>query len=750
MEMARCMVKSQALPHGFWLEAVMCATYVLNRCPTKALQSITPYEAWHGTKPSVAHLRVFGCLAYALVPQQHRRKLDDKAVKCIFVGYSSESKGYRLYHPQTKRILVSRDVVFVEDAMQPLLSCTKNTDVGSHDMYDTLLPLFGGGPSHVDHHEVQNQPLQVSNESTDQPITDADVHDVLYEERAENEEARNMPKWLVQTLRDSKLDAPLSSRTRFGSQNTSYASDCYALAVSSLCDEDEPVTFDEAQNSENWWAAMQSEFDAIMKNGTWSLVDLPVGKKAIGTKWVFKLKRKPDGSIERYKARLVAKGYAQEKGIDFEETFAPTCRMTTIRSICALAAHNGWNVHQLDIKTAFLNGDLHEEVYVVQPRGFVQKGEENKVCRLKKALYGLKQAPRAWYEKIHAYLTAHGFQNSPTESTLYVKRQGDVFLIIVLYVDDMLLTGPNEAHIADFKADLNASFEMSDLGLLHHYLGIQFKQCDGGIALCQTQYVETLLRRFSLEDSKPIATPMETGLKLSLHDAGDHFDVTLYQQAVGCLIYVCITRLDIQFAVSQVSRFMHSPGSKHWQAVKRIFRYLHGTIHLGLFYPKGGSLPPDLHAFSDSDWAGCYDTRVSTSGFCFMLGSSCISWLSKKQPTVATSSCEAEYRAAFTATVECVWLRRLVADLGVGQETATTIYTDSQSALAVARNPVFHARTKHIEVHYHYVRERLSAGEISLVYVPTQDNLADLFTKALSREKFEAFRKALGLLPFVD
>ncbi|MCO5598419.1 hypothetical protein L7F22_052514 [Adiantum nelumboides] len=265
-----------------------------------------------------------------------------------------------------------------------------------------------------------------------------------------------------------------------------------------------------------------------------------------------------------------------------------------------------------------------------------------------------------------------------------------------------------------------------------------------------TKLQETLLCKFGLEDCKPIATPMKTGLKLSLHDAGDPADVTLYQTAVGCLIYVCNTRPDIQFAVSHVSRFMHSPGSKHWQAVKRIFRYLSGTLHLGLFYPRGGSLPPDLHAFSDSDWAGCFDTRVSTSGFCFMLGSSCISWLSKKQPTVATSSCEAEYRAVFTATVECVWLRRLMADLGVGQDTANTIYTDSQSPLAVARNPVFHARTKHIEVHYHYVRERLSTGEISLAYVPTQDNLADLFTKALSREKLEAFRKALGLLPFVD
>ncbi|KAH7282043.1 hypothetical protein KP509_35G009500 [Ceratopteris richardii] len=240
---------------------------------------------------------------------------------------------------------------------------------------------------------------------------------------------------------------------------------------------------------------------------------------------------------------------------------------------------------------------------------------------------------------------------------------------------------------------------------------------------------------------------METGLRLSLHDAGDAFDAILYQQAVGCLIYLCITRPDIQFAVSQTSRFVHCPRVKHWQVVKRIFHYLSGTRLLGLFYPKGGS---DLHAFFDSDWIGCYDTRVSTSGFCFMLGSSCISWLSKKQPTVATSSCEVEYREAFTATVECVWLRRLVADLGVGQSSSTTIFTDRQSALAVARNPMFHARTKHIEVHYHYVRERFSVGEISLAYVPAQENIEDLFTKALRREKFEAFRKALGLLPFVE
>ena len=389
--------------------------------------------------------------------------------------------------------------------------------------------------------------------------------------------------------------------------------------------------------------------------------------------------------------------------------------MTIVHSICALAAHYDWNVHQLDIKIAFLNGDLHEEVYVFQPRGFVQKGQEKQVCKLNKGLYGLKQVPHASYEKIHAYLLAHGFQNSPTESTLYVKCVGHVFVVIFLHVDDMLLTGPNKMHIVDFKAELNLALKCQIWGFCVITWAFQFMQIDGGIALCQTKYIETLLQRFGLEDCKPIATPMETGLRLSLHDAGNAFDVVLYQQVVGCLIYVCITRPDVQFAVSQMSRFMHSPGTKHWQVVKCIFCYLIGTKHLGMFYPKGDHCHHIYMLFQDSNWAGCYDTRMSTNGFCFMLGNSCISWLSKKQPTVATSSCEAEYRAAFTTTVECVWLRRLMADLGVGQETATTIYTESQSALAVVRNPVFHARTKHIEMHYHYVRERLSAEEISLV-----------------------------------
>ncbi|MCO5600606.1 hypothetical protein L7F22_054721 [Adiantum nelumboides] len=241
--------------------------------------------------------------------------------------------------------------------------------------------------------------------------------------------------------------------------------------------------------------------------------------------------------------------------------------MTTVHFLCALTAHFGWDAHQSDIVTDFLNGDIFEKVYVMQPSNFVKKGQEDKVCKCNKALYGLKQSPRGWYEKVDTYLVKRGFCNSPTKSPLYVKCEGDVLLIVVLYVDDLLITRPNEGHIVEFKADLNATFKMKDLGLLHHYLDIQFKKCYGGIALSKKSYIETLLCKFGLD-----------------------------------------TRPDIQFTVSQVNRFMHSSGSKHWQAVKRIFCYLSGTLHLGLFYPKGVSSPSDLHAFSDSDWFGCFDT----------------------------------------------------------------------------------------------------------------------------------------------
>ncbi|MCO5549929.1 hypothetical protein L7F22_003406 [Adiantum nelumboides] len=424
------------------------------RAMNGSLSRLCPYESWYDKKPSASYLRVFGCLAYAHIPQQLRGKLDDKAVKCIFVGYSSGSKGYKLYHPATNKIFESRDVIFAETTAQPMVAFDV-PHMQTQDVFEGFLPSF------VEKQESQ----QVDNfdQSFDQHVTPHDVEKIVHEEQEVLREERTLPKWVQKTLQDSKLDAPLPRKTRAG---TTFGREQVDLACfSTLCDADEPDSFEQALECVQWKDVMQQEIDSIHKNHTWDLVDLPAGKKPIGTKWVFKVKRKQDGTVDRYKARLVAKGYAQKKGIDYDETFAPTSRASTVRSLVAIAAHHNWKVHQLDIKTAFLNGDLQEEVNVSQPSGFVVKGQEQKVCRLRKALYGLKQAPRAWYEKIHTYLIGQGFQNSPTESTLYVKKRDAVLIMLTLYVNDMLLTGNNKNENAAFKDALRKTFEMFDLAI---------------------------------------------------------------------------------------------------------------------------------------------------------------------------------------------------------------------------------------------------------------------------------------------
>ena len=303
----------------------------------------------------------------------------------------------------------------------------------------------------------------------------------------------------------------------------------------------EPQTYSEAKGTSEWEKAMEAEFQSVQKNHTWTLSDLPAEKKPIGCKWVYKVKYKADGTIDKYKARLVARGFSQKEGIDYEETFAPTAKMSTIRLVLALAAQFNWKVHQMDVKSAFLYSDLQEEVYMMQPSGFKVAGQEQKVCRLAKAIYGLKQAPRAWYMKIDQYLTDHGFQQSPSDANLYIKHTGDDILFVVVYVDDLIITGSSTHLINEIKQDLCNTFDMIDLGLLHYCLGVEVWQTENNIFLFQSKYARNLVDRFRMQDCKPTTTPMEPGLKLSAQSSSPLADETLFRQLVGNLIYLTAT-----------------------------------------------------------------------------------------------------------------------------------------------------------------------------------------------------------------
>ncbi|GAU24164.1 hypothetical protein TSUD_83990 [Trifolium subterraneum] len=553
MNMVRCMLKGKHLPKELWGEAVATATYILNLCPTKRLNGITPEECWSKNKPSVKHLRVFGSIAYKHVPDQLRRKLDDKATTMILVGYHSTG-GYKLYDP------VNKNVVIVPETDMRRSTRTR------------ALPA-----------RLQECELNKDNEVTN----DGDLVHLAF------------------------------------------------MA------ESEPIDVISALKSEKWRCAMKEELDSIESNQTWELVDLHQNKRAIDVKWIYKLKMNSKGEVTRHKARLVARGFLQKEGIDYGES-------------------------------AFLNGPIEEEVFVTQPPGYEVKNQENKVYRLKKALYGLKQAPRAWNRRIDKFLIDIGFVKCVTEHGVHVKKHDEKGLIVMcLYVDDLLITGSNDKYISEFKSDLKREFEMTDLGYMTYFLGIEFLRTDQGILMHQTRYAKEILKKFEMDKCNSALSPAEP-------------------------------RPDLAYSVGIVSRFMDKPKSSHLIAVKRILRYVKGTI----------------------DYAP-------------------ISWCSKKEPVVALSSCEAEYIAASLSTCQAIWLRNLIEEISLVKCNTVTLKVDNVSA--IAKNPIAHGRSKHIEMRFHYLREQVNNGNLTLEYCKSEEQVADLFTNAVAVQVFQKLIGQMGM-----
>ncbi|KAI5354358.1 hypothetical protein L3X38_007253 [Prunus dulcis] len=427
---------------------------------------------------------------------------------------------------------------------------------------------------------------------------------------------------------------------------------------------------------------------------TWSLVPNLGDKNIVGSKWIYKIKRNSDGSIARHKARLVAQGFSQEQGLDFSETFSPVVRHTTVRLILSLASMNKWQLRQLDVKNAFLHGDLEEEVFMKQPQGFADPRYPDFVCKLKKSLYGLKQAPRAWNAKFTGYLPAIGFQPSQSDPSLFVRHSNYEVVILLLYVDDIILTGSNEKMVQLVVDELSSVFEMKDLGKLKFFLGLQVSH----------------------------------GSKV-LRDSGEVLtDPTLFRSIVGALQYLTFTRPDLAYSVNSVCQYVNQPTDLHWHLVKRILRYVQGTLAFGLSFTAGDM---NLSAYSDADWAGDINTRRSTTGFVIFLGSNPISWQSKKQGSVSRSSTEAEYRALANTTADLAWIRQVLKDLKLYLPDPPIAYCDSLSALALSSNPVYHSRIKHLDIDFHFVRERVQKKDLLVQYVSTDEQLADVFTKGL-------------------
>ncbi|GJS48875.1 retrovirus-related pol polyprotein from transposon TNT 1-94 [Tanacetum coccineum] len=491
--------------------------------------------------------------------------------------------------------------------------------------------------------------------------------------------------------------------------------------------------------------AMQEEIHEFKRLEVWELVPPPNKAFFITLKWIYKVKLDELGGILKNKARLVARVYRQEEGIDFEESFALVTRLEAIRIFLAFAAHMNMVIYQMDMKTAFLNGNLWEEVYVSQPDGFVDPDKPNYVYKLKKALYGLKQAPRAWYDMLSSFLISNDFSKGSVDPTMFIHREGKELLLVQIYVDDIIFAASTPELCDLFAKIMCSKFKMSMMGKISFFLGLQISQSPRGIFINQSKYALESLKKYGFESCDPVDTPMVEKSKLDEDKEGKAVDPSHYRGMIGTLLYLTASRPDLQFAICMCARYQARPTEKHLNAVKRIFRYLKGTVHRGLWYPKDSSIA--LTAFADADHAGCQDTRRSTSGSIQLLGDRLVSWSSKRQKSAAISSTEAEYIALSGCCAQVLWMRSQLTDYGFGFNKIP-MYCDNKSAIALCCNNVQHSRSKHIDIRFHFIKEHVENGVIELYFVNTEYQLADIFTKALGRERIEFLINKLGMRSF--
>ncbi|KAJ8709420.1 hypothetical protein PYW07_009246 [Mythimna separata] len=755
MEKSRAMLQDADLDKKYWAEAVNTACYLKNRSPTAALKNATPEELWTGSKVDLSHLRVFGSVAYALTPEQHRTKLDPKSKPYIMLGYCEHTKGYRLGDlVDGTKLIKARSVQFIETVKGIKGSCRTETNENSQNMLNTVEVIdyhcdTSPGYTHesdVDEFatpDVSSNDIDVQDSSfneihVQEVISSEEVgtslHDIQQDSQVAEQNFSNSDPEIAEHSRPTRNKHP---PIWFKDYEVNYFTELAFMG------RNEPRTYNEAikcDKSKEWLEAMQEEYNSLMLHGVWELVDRPKNGNIIKNKWIFKEKVDPSGNFEKFKARLVAKGFTQRYGVDYEATFAPVVRHSTLRLLFAIGVENDMDIEHIDVNTAFLNGDLHEQIYMEQPTGFAIEGQ-NKVCLLKKSLYGLKQASRAWNEKVHKVLVNNGYTQLKTEKCVFYKDN----IIIALYVDDFFIFSSNEHQKKMLYELLNSKFNIKLLGPVTQALGMKVDRNreHGTLKLSQSEYVKNLLTKFGMDDCRKVATPMEVNFN---PPKAEVIDPKLpYQELIGSLMYLAVsTRPDIAFVCSKLSQYNTCYNEVHWLAAKRVLRYLSGTTDYGLNFRRGSK---KIEILSDADWAGDINDRKSYSGFVSKFGFNLINWHSHKQQNVACSSTEAEYYALGTSVKEAKFLRNFMIELNSFNLPCDTItiLNDNKSTLKMVESQKY-SRTKHIDVQHHFIQECVDNKLVRLCYKPSAELEADLFTKSLPKVKHNLFVKCLGLI----
>lgn len=920
MEAVRSMIYSANVHTRFWGEALHNAVYCLNRSGSRMLDGETPYERWHGVRPCVSHIRVFGADAYIFIPAELRTKLAPKSTRGIFMGYSKFSKAYRIWVNSSQKIVESRDVLFDESSVlrgvysetqsqapvrtanpAPLLSVDQAISrtpvavpraappvrlpavlvgVPQPQAVGVPPPAAVGVPQQVpvaapqlaaavvgmqypaaqpavihqaaDHHsdsadEVDLTPAEPGDTSdpasapvnafteSSEPLSNSEAEPIeeifggprnsydatlaqwdditfaetdvptplplppasgptLQPDEPEPDAALPQPVPTAPHISTNALDSMVCPDANLGNlivdlsidgnvveaADTPRASDPphalpqrnrrppnrygewvyvdqpipFAGMAHSGSNRSEtplePQTYQEAlkmDEAQHWQEAMAQEYRSLISNSTWTLSELPPGRKAIRNKWVYRIKMAADGTVSRFKARLVAKGFSQREGVDYSETFSPVVKFDSIRTILSVAAADDMQLVQFDVETAFLYGEISEEIYMAQPKGFIDTTAPHLVCKLHKALYGLKQASRVWNQRFHDFLVQHRLTPSHADPCVYINLSGPT-LILALFVDDGIIACSDQHRIDTVIESMRGIFKITT-GNPEVYVGLHItrNRAERTLQLDQSRYIHRKLHQYGFVDCAPLSVPADPHAPLDLASSIDEgTDPTFpYSEIIGSLHFASQgSRIDITYATSHLSKFSRNPRHSHISGVKRVLKYLRGAPDLRITY-AASSHQNEMQAFCDADYAGDVDDRRSRSGFVIILNGGPVAWGSRKQGCTAASTTEAEYIAAHLASQEILWMRQLLNDLGYPQVPPTTLRSDNQAAIRLVRNPEFHRRTKHVDIKYHIIRDHFQQGHLALAYVSTVDNVADILTKPLPRDRFQRLLSILGL-----
>ena len=694
----RTMLIQANLPQSFWAEAMVTATYLRNRLPSNSINDRIPYEEWFNKSldaKELKKLKPFGCIVWDHIDKKvrgKRSKMQDRATPGCFIGY--DTTGYKYWNFTRKTFMTSPNLTFME---------TEFPDPS--DFAEAQAPTPSGIPSAA-------QPVF--------PISNIDT------------ESESEPE--SRTIHDEIVVEPVPSIS--------------ALATSFGPTADTtPLTFAEATagpDRDEWLKAMVAEIQAIIHNKTWDLVDLPMGKKAIPLKWVYKIKHDAKGNFEKYKARIVVKGFSQIAGLDFDETFAPVVRIESIRILFSIAAVNDLYILHVDCKNAFLHGESDVALFVLQPEGFPDTRFPNKVLRLNKSLYGLKQAPRIWYLFLCGVIVGIGFVALETDPCIYVRRD----IILEVYVDDIKIVGPTKEHCDAVFKELAKHVNIESKGPIQSFLGINIIRNWNQhlIALNQGAYIDRLIEEFGFTNATTAATPLEHSLQLVLSEPGDRMcNKEYYQRLTGSLNHLAVfTRPDISFAASKLAQFNSNPNATHLSAAQHVLRYLKGTRNLSIVF-KRQQRKDMIVGYSDSDWGSDSIDRKSFTGYVYMVNGGPATWKAHKQSTVAHSSTDAEYMAMADASREAIARIQFLQELGISA-APIPILADSQTALEIANGTaVNHSNAKHIDIKFHAIRHYIHDDKVTVNHIPGSENPADLFTKALTPPKHQQFVELLGM-----